>query len=103
MGAELVLENNRIASARLARAIAIIMVLTSVAGAVGWFWWSATHKAGINFLPRRSPGKWIVYPTAPDLVLRPRIAMSTVFKRIFVTESVPASAKLMVAGFHLYS
>src|SRR5947209_10855330 len=83
--------------------LALFLFLATVGAALGWLWWNAARRSDINFLPRHTPGQWIVYPSAPDLVLRPRLEMSTVFTRTFALDQVPAHAMLSVAGFHSYT
>ena len=89
-------------SAVLARRLALLLVVASAAGALGWLWWSAIQRSDIAFLPRRSPAEWVIYPAPPEAILHPRTELSTTFKRAFVLEKSPARAELRVAGFHRY-
>src|SRR5258706_3693616 len=81
---------------------ALLLVILGGLGGPGWFWWKAT-RGEITFLPHRAGAEWILYPTAPDLPPRSRLELSTVFKRSFALDQVPASATLAVAGFHRYA
>ena len=89
-------------SAGLARRLALALVVASAAGAAGWLGWNALWRSEVAFLPRQSPAQWIVYPSAPEGTLHPRLELSTEFKRSFVLERAPARAELRVAGFHRY-
>ena len=81
---------------------ALLLVILGGLGGPGWFWWKATRRGEINFLPHRAGAEWVLYPIAPDLPPRSRLELSTVFKRSFTLDQVPASAALAVAGFHRY-
>lgn len=90
-------------SAGLARRLALALVVSSALGSLGWLWWNASWRSEIAFLPRRSSAEWIVYPSAPEGLLHPRLELSTEFKRSFVLERVPNRAELRIAGFHRYA
>jgi hypothetical protein len=85
---------------RLARGGALLLV---VASALGWLWYCAVRRSDINFLPRRAPAKWIVYPSDPDATAHPQLETSTVFQRSFTLHQAPAGAALAIAGFHRYT
>ena len=90
-------------SAGTLRRFALGLVVLSGAGALGWLWWNALYRTGIAFLPRRAPAEWIVYPSEPDLLPHPRVAMHTEFRRAFHLEQPPAQAVLSLAGFGRYA
>src|SRR5205809_609372 len=80
---------------------ALLLIVLGGLGAGAWLWNSSVRRAETNFLPARRPAQWIVYPYAPDLVLRPRVEMSTIFKRSFDLEKAPSGAVLLsIAAFH---
>ena len=80
-----------------------LLSLLSFVGGLGWLWWGAIHQSEINFLSRRPPAEWIVYPTEPDLIIRPCWEMSTVFKRSFVLDKVVAQATVRITGLRHYT
>ena len=85
-----------------ARAVALVLVLSSVLGAAAWFWWSAACREEIAFLPHHAPANWVVYPATSEGLRRNNQELATVFTRSFTLHSIPAAAKLRVAGFHRY-
>lgn len=86
-----------------ARGFALLLVCSSVLGALSWLWWGATKDSGIRFLPERTGAAWIVYPNAASGSLHPSVELSTIFRRVFLMERAPAQATLSVAGFRHYS
>ncbi len=82
--------------------LALLLVVASVAGAAGLLGWNTLRSGEIAFLPQRSPAEWIVYPSATEGAMHPRLELGTQFKRSFVLEGVPARAELRIAGLHRY-
>ena len=87
----------------LAPALAVLLAAGSALGGLGWLWWSSAQRGDVNFLPKRTPAEWIVYPSAADAVSHLRLETSTAFRRPFALEQAPAAAVLSVAGFHRYT
>src|SRR5262245_4269426 len=85
------------------RAVAFVLAAASIFGGAFWLYWSAIGRRDINFLPPRSPADWIIYPSGPDLVIRPQVNISTVFTRKLTLQQAPQRAVLSAAGFHDYS
>ena len=85
------------------RAIALSVIGLSLVFVSVWFWQSTTRRDGINFLPHRSGGKWILYPSTPDTASHSRTELDTEFRRSFKFQNQPPSATLLVAGFRRYS
>ena len=79
----------------LARPAALMVVLLSALGSLGWLWWNCTRRADVYFLPRLAPAEWIIYPCAPSATVNPRLEMSTVFRRSFTLERMPATMELV--------
>jgi tetratricopeptide (TPR) repeat protein len=87
----------------LARPVALVLVVTSALGSLGWLWWSSTRRSDINFLPRLVPAEWIIYPSGQGIVPHPRLGMETRFERTFALEQTPSKAVLSVAGLGHYT
>src|ERR1043166_4138189 len=87
----------------LSRRLALGLIIGSVLGACGWFWWSANWRSDVDFLPRHSGAEWIVYPTGPQTKNSERLPMSTEFRRSFILDQVPVEATLRMAGLRDYS
>jgi Flp pilus assembly protein TadD len=83
--------------------LALLLVISSALGALGWFWWSATERTKISFLPAMAGAEWIIYPKPPEGRIQPPIELATVFTRTFVLNEVPTNPTLKVAGYHKYS
>jgi Flp pilus assembly protein TadD len=89
--------------ASLQSKLALLLVISSALGALGWLWWSATHRSQIRFLPTMTGAEWIIYPKAAEGRPRYDLELSTVFSRTFVLNEVPEESKLKVSGFYNYS
>jgi hypothetical protein len=63
-------------------------------GGLGLLCWQAVHSGNNNFLPARSPAKWIVYPAAPTTAQHVRTNVGIAFRRSFNLNSQPNQAKL---------
>jgi len=90
-------------SSSLARWLALALVACSALGGFGWLWWSCVRQPEVFFLPRLAPAEWVIYPTAPQGTVHPRLEMSTLFRRSFTLERAPAKALLSVAGLRNYT
>src|SRR5262245_1256594 len=76
-----------------------LLGLVGLVAISGWLWWTCRKNPETNFLPRRSPAEWIVYPNPPDAGMH-RIAESKAeFRRDFVLQSATADGVLRVCGF----
>jgi tetratricopeptide (TPR) repeat protein len=84
------------------RWVVLLLVLVCAVGVLGWLYWT-TRRSQVNFLPRRSPAEWIVYPSAADANSRPCVDLGTSFRRSFNVEAVPPQMALRVAAFGHYS
>jgi hypothetical protein len=83
--------------------LAVLLAAGSALGGLGWLWWSSDRRGDINFLPKRTPAEWIVYPSAADAVSHPRLETGAAFRRSFALAQAPAEAVLSVAGFYRYT
>jgi Flp pilus assembly protein TadD len=83
--------------------LALLLVLSSALGALGWLWWSATERSNISFLPTLPRAEWIIYPKAVEGPIHPHIELGTIFSRSFVLQAVPEQSTLRISGFHHYS
>lgn len=61
--------------------------------------WSVCRQSEVPFFSDDRPARWIVYPTVPDLVVRPDGPWRTEFRRRFSLEKVPRGARLTVKAF----
>ncbi len=86
----------------LPQRLALFLVLATVLGTAACLYWETGWRSEIPFLPHLSSAEWIVYPSAPEGATRPRVELSTQFRRSFVLKEVPAQAAIGVAGFHRY-
>jgi tetratricopeptide (TPR) repeat protein len=84
------------------RRVALRLVLSGLAGGLGWLWWSSTSSSSVNFLPRLGGAEWIAYPRPQNGKLNPRVELATAFRRVFNLNQVPSKAALQVTGFHRY-
>src|SRR5262245_32196128 len=90
-------------SASLQSKLALLLVISSALGALGWLWWSATHRSQIRFLPTMTGAEWIIYPKAAEGRPRYDLELNTIFSRTFVLNEVPVESNLRVSGFYNYS
>ena len=88
---------------RLARRLALSLVVCSALGSLSWLWWDCVRRPDVYFLPRQAPAEWIIYPSGPRGTVHPRLEMSTLFRRSITLERAPAKAVLSIAGFRQYA
>src|SRR5262245_8471406 len=76
--------------------LALLLVLSSAFGTLGWLWWSAVQCSKISFLPSLPGAEWIIYPNAVEGPIHPHIELNTSFSRSFVLEATPQQSTLRV-------
>jgi Flp pilus assembly protein TadD/4-amino-4-deoxy-L-arabinose transferase-like glycosyltransferase len=81
----------------------LLLVCGSALAALLWLGWSGARRPDVNFLPRRGPAEWIVYPTPPQGTTHLRVELSTTFRHEFGLDRPPTEASLRVAAFHRYN
>jgi Flp pilus assembly protein TadD len=86
-----------------ARRAALALVLAGGLGSASWLWWTCVRQPEICFLPNQAPAQWVLYPAAPKGTVHRRVEMSTLFRRSFTVQQVPAKAELRVAGLRHYA
>jgi tetratricopeptide (TPR) repeat protein len=94
---------NFVRSVPLKSKLALLLVLSSALGALGWLWWSAVQRSKISFLPTLPGAEWIIYPKAVEGRIHPHIEVGTSFSRSFVLDAIPEESTLKISGFHHYS
>src|SRR5262249_54871854 len=75
------------------RAIWITVFVGLAASVLAWFAW---QDPAINFLPRHGRAEWIVFPTATDARAHWFSSLDATFRREFVSNDQPATARLSV-------
>lgn len=74
----------------------ILFVLLSGGVAIAALLWLCRHDPAINFLPGDARAHWIVFPAAFDSRSHQIANLDTTFRRRFVLERAPGSARLRV-------
>src|SRR5436190_5093799 len=75
------------------RAIWIAVFASIAVSALVWFAW---QDPAINFLPRDGRAEWIVFPAAMDARTHAVATMDATFRRTFMLDSQPKSARLLI-------
>jgi tetratricopeptide (TPR) repeat protein len=76
----------------------LVVVTATLALAVFfiWTWWLAKYSGSVDFLDRRAPAEWILYPKPPEGVLHKTADLDTAFRRGFVLSNRPGHAVLSI-------
>lgn len=71
-------------SSKRSRAVAAIIVLGTLLGAVAWTVWATQYNDRTYFLPAKPPAEWVIFDRPILIPANPRLPYTTTFRRTFV-------------------
>lgn len=78
----------------------LMLSLAALAMMAGWFWGTARHDPGSNFLPAPGFSPWRIYPAPPDTEMHPAVPLPATFQGEFVVTNASPRLTLKFRAFH---